>query len=204
MQFREALLSACSELGLSLTPAQIEQSLAYAELLRKWSARLSLTTVNSPGELARLHFAEAFWAAEVYLSRPMRVADIGSGAGFPGLAMKLYRPDSALSLLERNLKKVVFLETLRSRLRLSVEIARTSAEAWDGWDEIDLAVMRAVRPDRRLLKPLAARGIPLLYFQAKESSPLPKPWTLQKSNLYPLSTQRVMGIWKATVSRETT
>jgi 16S rRNA (guanine527-N7)-methyltransferase len=203
MEFQEALLAACSELGLALKPAQLEQALAYTEILRRWSARLSLTTVDSPGELARFHFAEAFWAAEKHLARPLRVADIGSGAGFPGLAMKMYRPESAMSLLERNLKKVVFLETLRSRLRLSVDIARTSAESWDGWDDIDLAVMRAVRPDRRLLKPLADRAIPLLYFQAKESSPLPEPWTLQQVERYPLSNQRFMGLWKTTVSRET-
>ncbi len=203
MELREALVTVCGDLGLSLSPVQLTQITIYAELLTKWGARLSLTTVTDADELARFHFAEAFWACETFLAGSERIADIGSGAGFPGLAMKIFRPEATVTLLERNLKKVVFLQTVRSSLQMDLRIVQTSAEAWNHWDEVDLAVMRAVKPDQRLLKPLVDLEIPLLYFQGKESNALPAPWNLAQKKPYPLSNQRFMGVWEIKVSRET-
>jgi len=203
MGLREALEEASQELNLSLKPGQLQQAVVYAELLAKWGTRVSLTTVTEPGELARFHFAEAFWAAQMFLNESVRIADIGSGAGFPGLAMKIFRPGATVTLIERNLKKVVFLKTVRSTLQLDIRIVQSPAEAWNHWDEIDLGVMRAVKAEGRLLKPLKDHRIPLLYFQGEESKPLPRPWKLSRKLVYPISNQRFMALWKTEVSRET-
>lgn len=203
MGLRVALEGACRDLNLSLKPGQLSQAVVYAELLAKWGTRVSLTSVTDPTELARFHFAEAFWSAQIFLREPVRIADIGSGAGFPGLAMKIFRPETTVTLIERNLKKVVFLKTVRSSLQLDVRIVQSPAETWNHWDEIDLAVMRAVKPEGNLLKPLEDHRIPLLYFQGEESKPLPKPWNLVRRLTYPLSNQRFMALWRTEVSRET-
>ena len=92
-----------------------EQIRSYIELLLRWNKRISLTSVLDPEEIVKYHFAESFLAAKAVEALSGRLADVGSGAGFPGMALKMYVPSLQVSLVESNAKKCAFLaEVIRS------------------------------------------------------------------------------------------
>jgi 16S rRNA (guanine527-N7)-methyltransferase len=95
--------------GLELNPDQIGRLLCYLELLLRWNTKINLTAIRRPEECVTRHFGES-----LYLSRWVelrgRLLDIGSGAGFPGLALKIPFPALAVTLLEPVAKKRAFLK----------------------------------------------------------------------------------------------
>lgn len=101
---------------LSLTEEVIDQVLIYLELLRKWNKKVNLTGIRSDEDALRLHFLESFFAAGQLPQGNLRVVDVGSGAGFPGLAMKIVRPELRMVLLDSRRKKVLFQEEVARRL----------------------------------------------------------------------------------------
>ena len=94
---------------------------------------MNLTAETDPGKLLRLHFLEAFWASREFFVPGLRFADVGTGAGFPGMAMKLYRPGLKATLIEKNYKKAVFLRHLAGQLALDVDVFHGTAEEFPGW-----------------------------------------------------------------------
>jgi 16S rRNA (guanine527-N7)-methyltransferase len=95
--------------GLELKPEEIGQLLTYLELLLRWNQKINLTAIRKPEECVTRHFGES-----LYLSRWIelrgKLLDIGSGAGFPGLALKITFPALAVTLLEPTAKKRAFLK----------------------------------------------------------------------------------------------
>ncbi|MGA2631556.1 MAG: 16S rRNA (guanine(527)-N(7))-methyltransferase RsmG [Terriglobia bacterium] len=95
--------------GVPLNDRQEQQLLAYLELLLKWNAKINLTAIESPEECVTRHFGES-----LYLTKGLdvsgRLLDIGSGAGFPGLVLKLANPLLSITLLEPVAKKRAFLK----------------------------------------------------------------------------------------------
>ncbi|HEX4077020.1 MAG TPA: 16S rRNA (guanine(527)-N(7))-methyltransferase RsmG [Candidatus Acidoferrales bacterium] len=105
----------------------------YISLLLQWNRSISLTTVTDPEEIVRFHFGESFFAAFTISIGSGRLADVGSGAGFPGLPLKMLVPEIELTLIESNAKKAAFLEELRRRLMLDrVSIFRGRMEEFRG------------------------------------------------------------------------
>ena len=132
-----------------------------------------MTSIDSTSEQLAFHFFEAFWAAGHFLSGGERLADVGSGAGFPGLAMKLYLPSLEVTLLEKNYKKAIFLEELSRQLDLKVRIFQGQAEIYPNWQSIEVALLRALKPSSQLLRTLSCNRVKLLYFHGRQ----PGPWT---------------------------
>ncbi len=98
---------------------------AYLELLLRWNARLNLTAVRNPEEIVTRHFGESLFAAARLFSGEAApepaghwLLDLGSGAGFPGVPIKLYAPGLRLVLLESKYRKAIFLRELARALRL--------------------------------------------------------------------------------------
>jgi 16S rRNA (guanine527-N7)-methyltransferase len=88
-----------------------------------WNTKMSLTAVREPQDILRFHFGESLFALQFSDIRRGRLADVGSGAGFPGLAIKILRPELELILIEPNMKKCAFLAELTRVLDLTaVEI----------------------------------------------------------------------------------
>src|SRR5579862_8916516 len=81
----------------------------YVELLLKWNRKIALTTVTDPVEIIKFHFGESIFAISTGPCGKSRLADVGTGAGFPGLALALADSDLQVSLIESNLKKCAFL-----------------------------------------------------------------------------------------------
>jgi len=114
-----------ASLGLELPQAVLAQFQVYLQELQTWNARVNLTGLTSPREIIIKHFVDSL-AILPYIEGAPSLADLGSGAGFPGLVLKLARPDLALTLVEARGKKAAFLEYLAALWRLpGVEIIQS-------------------------------------------------------------------------------
>ena len=98
-----------SPFEITLTAQQTRSLLVYLDLLMRWNQRINLTAIRSPEECVTRHFGESFYLATC-LPLKGRLLDVGSGAGFPGLALKIVAPDLAVTLLEPVAKKRAFLK----------------------------------------------------------------------------------------------
>ena len=117
------------EIGVVLSAQVIESYLLYVEELKKWNARINLTALVGDLEIGVKHFLDSLTLAP-YLHGTKRVLDIGPGAGFPGLPLKILSPAIELLLLEASQKKVFFLRHIVRVLKLEgVEIIHGRAEA---------------------------------------------------------------------------
>ena len=151
------LIAGASQLGISLSDAQLDQFETYFLELTDWNQRANLTAITGYEEVQVKHFLDSLTvclaAREVLAGPPrvptIRVIDVGAGAGLPGLALKLVFPDLRLSLVESVAKKTAFLEHLSAKLGLEEVTVHTGrAEVLgreDGLrDGFDLAVVRGV------------------------------------------------------------
>ena len=141
-----------------LADTQIAQVATYLDLLTKWNAKMNLTAVRDPEQMVQRHFGESFFAArQIFPDKGGRatVADIGSGAGFPGVPIKLWAPAIELSLIEAQQKKAAFLgEAIRTLGLEGIKVMRSRAEQIE--IRFDVVTLRAVESFETIL-PIAAR-----------------------------------------------
>ena len=101
--------------GLTLSPAQLDQFDTYATELRRWNERVNLTAITDETGIVTRHFLDSLRCAQSWGRAPQRMVDIGAGAGFPGLPLKILRPALQLTLVESIAKKAAFLRICRRR-----------------------------------------------------------------------------------------
>lgn len=143
-----ALAREAARLGVSLSGAQVAVCERYAGELIERNTAINLTAITDPVDIAHKHFLDSFTAlaARRWTGRE-RLVDVGSGAGFPGLALRIALPNLAVTLVESVGKKARFLEEVSSVLGLSdVEVRNERAETLgrDRRDRYDLGTARAV------------------------------------------------------------
>ncbi len=119
----DLLQEGAAVLNLPLSPACLEQFRFYLTELQRWNARVNLTGLRTDRDIVVKHFLDSL-AVLAFLEPLASLADLGSGAGFPGLVLKLARPEMAVTLVEARTKKAAFLEYLIASLGL------TGAEVW--------------------------------------------------------------------------
>lgn len=143
----QRLVRKCSALGLPLSAGQAEMLDKYAGLLVETNRHINLTAITEPEQIEDKHFIDSLLLA-VQPEIAGRVVDVGSGAGFPGIVAKIYKPDIALTLMEPTGKRLDFLRRVVAELGLTgVEFAKERAEeaARKGWrEQFDAAAARAV------------------------------------------------------------
>ena len=122
------LTAAAGDLGLTLEPQVLERFRAYYDFLEAQNRVMDLTAVQGEGDTALRHFADSLTVLTYLDLRGRRVLDVGSGAGFPGLPLKLMTPDLSLTLLDSQGKRVRFLEALCARLGTEAECLQARAE----------------------------------------------------------------------------
>jgi 16S rRNA (guanine527-N7)-methyltransferase len=162
----DLLVRGASALGLGLDSSQIQAFGLYREELIRWSARTNLTALREPEEIVREGFLDSLACLLFVPPEASRVLDIGSGAGFPAIPIKLTRPTLKVSLVEASRKKTTFLRHIVRSLDLQdVRVVQCRAEdlATDPAEQgkYDLAFARAVAPlseQVRLVAPFLRPG----------------------------------------------
>ena len=153
-----------------LSPTQVQHISTYIDILQRWNERINLTAIRNEEEIVTRHFGESLFAARHLFpirahveateradpesSRRVRqsaqsssisLADLGSGAGFPGIPIKLWVPEICLTLIESNQKKATFLrEVVRALSLTEVKIQNTRAEDLPHHQPFDVVTLRAV------------------------------------------------------------
>ena len=144
----------------TLTNEQLNNISTYIDVLLRWNSRINLTAVRDPEEIVRRHFGESLFTARCLFPKaeeqgPSRIIDVGSGAGFPGIPIKLWFRGAQVTLIEANNKKVAFLrEVIRSITLMDIDVFSGRAEDYKG-KLGDLITLRAVEKFDAVL-PIAA------------------------------------------------
>jgi 16S rRNA (guanine527-N7)-methyltransferase len=132
------------EIGFEFAESQINSFLAYLSELKRWNRAYNLTALKTDREIIIKHFLDSLLFAKALPENISSLADIGSGAGFPGLPIKIIYPGLSVFLVEPTQKKTAFLRHICSRLRL-VDIEVIDKRIEDLKDiKVDLAVTRAL------------------------------------------------------------
>lgn len=128
--FRDSLQKCLEKHGFIINETQLKQFLIYRDELKRWNRKINLTTIVDDHGIIIKHFLDSLSILCCFsIPKYAKIADVGTGAGFPGLPIKIYRPDIEMFLIEASKKKVAFLKYLLSILGLeNVEIANVRAE----------------------------------------------------------------------------
>ena len=146
----EKIAPLCSEFGVEITQEIKEKLNLYGNLLLEWNEKMNLTAIKEPEEVLFKHFYDCIlFFKNVSVPQNAKVIDVGTGAGFPGLVLKIVRPDLKVTLLDSLNKRLVFLNTVISELKLDgIETVHLRAE--EGGknplyrEKYDIACARAV------------------------------------------------------------
>jgi 16S rRNA (guanine527-N7)-methyltransferase len=188
--------------GLELSPDLYEQLSAYLDLLLRWNARMNLTAVRESEQIVSRHFGESLFTARVLLPERQAgtLADIGSGAGFPGIPIRLWSAATRVTLIESQGKKATFLREVIRTLKLDAEVFHGRAEDWG--KAADLVTLRAVEKFESVL-PVAAElvapaGSVGLLIGAKQLATareiLGEYWSWREPVAVPQSNDRVVAV----------
>ena len=156
-------------LATPLAASQVDQISIYIDLLLRWNSRVNLTAIRDPEQMVTRHLGESLFAARHLLPDPdaslkssselaagAHIIDLGSGAGFPGLAIKIWSPKSPMTLIESNHKKVAFLrEVIRTLPLTSIDVFAGRAEEYPATSAA-LVTVRAVERLGSILQTAAA------------------------------------------------
>lgn len=148
-EIKQLLIASAAELGLNLSDSQAEAFMAYKELLKQWNEKINLTAITDDREIILKHFVDCLAVFTVRALKDKKVIDVGTGAGFPGLPVRIAQESVSLTLLDSLNKRINFLKEVCSRLSLNdVECVHLRAE--DGGrspvyrEKFDCCVSRAV------------------------------------------------------------
>jgi len=119
MNPRDQLIAGCEKLGVGIDDAQADAFMSYMDELVKWNRKINLTAITKPSEIISGHFLDSLSLVPLLPQGAFRAADIGAGAGLPGLALKIIRPDMGLTLVEPQNKKATFLRHIIRTLGIS-------------------------------------------------------------------------------------
>jgi 16S rRNA (guanine(527)-N(7))-methyltransferase RsmG len=157
----DTIRRALSEFKVAVTDVQIGQIQHYIALLLKWNDAMNLTAIRDPLEILYRHFCESMFGATLIPVGFGRLADVGSGGGFPGLPLKIVCPELEVCLIDSNVKKATFLaEVVRE---LALPEARVLVSRYEELDEeitpLDVVCSRAVGEFGHFLKWAASEKI---------------------------------------------
>ncbi len=146
----QPLIDGCSEMGIELSEKQVSLFSKYLELIIEWNQKFNLTAITEPNEIIVQHFLDSISTLKLNkIGSEARILDMGSGAGFPGIPLKIMIPQLRLSLVDSVQKKVGFLNEVIKQLELEDTVAiharaEDLANIEDQREAYDVVVSRAV------------------------------------------------------------
>ena len=151
IDIREELIAKAKEAGLKVTHEQAEKFNLYLKLLLEWNEKINLTAITDPHEAVIKHFIDSISFLKSHTIKPgAKVIDVGTGAGFPGVPLKIMRPDIKLTLLDGLNKRLKFLQDVAEKLGFEAEFVHKRAEEAGKIntmrEKFDVATARAVAP----------------------------------------------------------
>jgi len=176
------LVAGCRELGIPLSAAQVHAQLALLAELLEWNARFNLTSITVPADMLRKHLLDSL--AVLPHLQGARIADVGTGAGFPGLPLAICSPERQFTLIDATAKKCRFVTHAAALLGLTnVTVVHARAEAWRPAAAFDSVVARALASLAEFIRSaahLCASGGRLLAMKGRvpeaELASLPHGW----------------------------
>ncbi len=177
--FRELLAERTNFCNLS--SEQVDQLEFHYELMLRWNKVINLTRIVQEEEAVDFHYAESLFLASQLPAGQLKVADVGSGAGFPGYPVAVLRPDCSVSLIESNQRKAIFLKEV-CRPLINVKVLASRGE--DVAEKFDWVVSRAVKSEELLQVAFQlAPNLALLCSMAPKgaSKTVPVPWADNRS-----------------------
>ena len=141
--FKSFLASEFSPHG-ALTSDQLDLLDQHYRMLQRWNPKINLTRISSLADIVRFHYCESLYLGSYLPARPLRIVDIGSGAGFPGIPVAIYRSDCEVDLVESHQRKAVF---LREATRNLSNVRVLAKRADDLVGSYDWMISRAVRSE---------------------------------------------------------
>ena len=145
---KELLIEGIKKLGMETTEEQIERFSKYSELLKEWNNKINLTAITDDDGISVKHFLDSILPlAHIEIKTGANIADVGTGAGFPGLPIKIIRDDINLTLIDSLNKRITFLNHLFKELELDncqAVAARAEEYAKDHRESVDIVMARAV------------------------------------------------------------
>ncbi len=148
---------------IDLTNEQLEAFSSYAKLLKEWSEKMNLTTIVEEGEVNEKHFLDSLIPCKHWNFAGKKIADMGSGAGFPGIAIAIAFPDAEVTLIDATKKKFLFLEEVVKALNLKnvkFHVGRVEQMKKER-EKFDIVISRGFAAMRILLEvgaPLTKKG----------------------------------------------
>ncbi len=150
MIMREFIKDYLKKLDIIINDLQAEQFEIYKNLLVQWNEFMNLTGITEDKEVCIKHFADSVTPLKFFDFRGKRIIDVGTGAGFPGLPIKIVQPKADIVLLDSLMKRINFLETVGEKCGLKAEYVHGRAEDVGHDDkyreQFDAALSRAVAP----------------------------------------------------------
>ena len=148
--FKDFLSKAADDFGIKLKDCEIEKFNKYKDFLLEYNKKVNLTAITDPEQIAIKHFIDSLSVLKYCdVKSNVKIIDVGTGAGFPGVPIKIVREDLNLTLLDSLNKRICFLDELLNILNLQAELihGRAEDEARNELREsFDLAISRAVAP----------------------------------------------------------
>ena len=145
-EFKIELKKACEKNKIMLLEEQIEKFYKYMNLLIEWNQKINLTAIVEPKEIIQKHFIDSMSVLN-YIQDKKNIIDVGTGAGFPGIPIKIANPNINVTLLDSLQKRVNFLSEVVSQLELDkIKAVHSRAEdyAKENRESYDVAISRAV------------------------------------------------------------
>ena len=147
-EFSQKIQEYSNEIGVLLNEKQINQFYTYMNLLLEWNEKINLTAITKPEEIILKHFIDSMTIAKE-IKEEARLIDVGTGAGFPGIPLKIIREDMEVTLLDSLNKRILFLQEVINQLSLTkVEATHSRVEEFGKnkkyRESFDYATSRAV------------------------------------------------------------
>lgn len=149
VNIKNDLLNICKSVGVDITSEQCDKFQIYYEMLLDYNSRINLTSITESDKIIEKHFLDSILILKyIEINDGDKLADVGTGAGFPGIPLKIMRPDIDLTLMDSLNKRIVFLEDLCDNIGIDVDAVHIRAEQ-AGQDPVfrrsfDIVTARAV------------------------------------------------------------